>query len=369
MNILTNFPYSPFTRKAGSGQRFLQNVLGLRDLGHQITIWSIEHESLYKWTDRDLEEAKKQGFIVKLTKSWELPDSFLEGIDLCWIVYYNLVDKYRKFEGPKICDNHDLLSCNDQINDLFKDHITKIGFKNTFRYHPEIFEVPKVVNFPISQTELDAYRECNSVVTISRFESERLAKHGIKTQYIPYFPAELLKEKPADVEKGKPGFCGSTNLNNLFANDLLGEIVLPKIRLKDNTFSMQVLGEIKDYGFKYPYIDYRGYRDDLGDSYRSFSFGLVPQYYGTGSRIKTLEMLSLGIPCVAFSCLTDDAPIIPGETGFSCAFIDEFVDSCIVLNKEVGLRRQMGINAREVMFHWYSEEQHKKDLEKVINAN
>lgn len=362
MNILTNFPYSPFTRKAGSGQRFLQNILGLRDLGHQVTIWSIDHESKYKWLPADLEIAKREGFKVLLTRSWELPPEFLEGVDLVWAIYYNFVSLFQEFEGPLICDSHDLLTCNEQINELFKQKLTKIGTKNTFRYHPEIFEHP-VAPFPILEDELNAYRLCNLVVTISKEETERLEKCGITAKWIPY---SNFEELPLASRTELPIFGGSANLNNLFGNDYLGEILVPKIRLRQTNFEVQILGEVSDMCFKYPFHKYWGYQSEPDRVYTFSSFGIFPLVYGTGSSVKLMEMLGRGLPVVAFRQRIGDAPLT-NETGRPCENVDEFVESSIELWNDHSLRIKLGDNAQEAARNFYSVEKHKQDLEDIIN--
>ena len=142
MRILTNFPYSPFTNKTGSSQRFLQNIRGLQELGHDITIWSIStipDDSSLRWKVEDLEIGHDEGFTVKLTDGWNLPSHFLKRIDGVWINYYNRIDCFYEFDGPKWCDQHDLLTIHSQINNFLKIHLGEINGKKTFQRNRGIY--------------------------------------------------------------------------------------------------------------------------------------------------------------------------------------------------------------------------------------
>lgn len=362
MKILSNFPYSPFTRKAGSGQRFLQQILGLRDLGHQVKIWSIVHESKYKWTEKDIKLAYESGFEVLLTDDWVLPDEATENIDLAWVNYYLMVEKFGNFAGPICIDQHDLLSCNDQLHDLFSEHMQKVGYKNTYRNSPEIFKPQLVPNFPISEQELEVYRKASGTVAISRKEQKRLIANGINCYYIPSFCFEKVERS---TNQGLPIYTGSDNLNNLFANDYLGEVLLPRIRMKCD-MEVQILGEMGDRCFHYPGIKYWGYQQDQEVIYKYTSFGLNTLRISTGQKIKMMDYLARGLPVIAFKDQIDDSPIIYGETGFPVKDVEEFCDQSIVLHKDARLRRRMGDNAVEAMKQFYSKDRFMKDLEQVV---
>jgi glycosyltransferase involved in cell wall biosynthesis len=344
--------------------------MGLRDLGHKITIWSIEQDSPYKWTSKNLDTASTLGFTVKLTPNWVTLPS-LDSIDLIWCAYYNFVEKFVKAGiAPIICDNFDLLSIHQQINEIYKKSISNIGNKTSFRGNPGIFSYPNQT-YEISTAEIDAYSHCQTVVTISKHETQRLKNHEIRTCYIPYFPEAGSNSDKLDIKtySNKPTFCGSANIINLFAHDFLGEILIPGIRLKCPDFELDVMGDISDMCLHYPFCDYKGYLEDESEIYRPSAFGISSAIHGTGQKIKLIEWMVSGLAVVSFTAQRDDAPIISGETGFSCANLDEFYDACQILWKDRNLCQEMGRNAREAVLAMYSKEKHLADLEKCLTVS
>lgn len=355
MKILSNFPYSPFTRTTGANRRFLQQIECLRILGHDVTIWSVPpSKKEYAWNTEDLNIAEDLGFKIKLTDTWELPYHFHKNIDAAWINYYTYIDTFDRFEGPKICETYDLLSCNQQLTAWFENYIT--GKEGKQQFSPDIFEaIPP--RLEIAHEELRAYRKCKKVVAISKAETNKLREHGIKTAFIPF----RAEQSRISERIAPPCFIGSGNLFNLYGHDLLAHL-MPAITLRQPGFKVNVIGEVSDMVVPSPDIWYESYKPT---SPLAFSiFGLNPIKYSTGLKIKLVDMMAVGLATVTFE--SDGLPINK-DTGFICNSNQEFVNACVILWNDVKLRNRMGDNARDAIFSHYGVADHLKDIEEVLN--
>lgn len=365
MRILANFPYSPFTNKTGSGQRFLQNIRGLRDLGHQVTIWSIssiDKNSSHRWKVEDLLLAEDEGFKVELTDSWELPQHLLRKIDLVWCNYYHCVDLFDQFDGPIVTEMHDLLSVHAQQASFLESHLIEVDGKKKFKDH-SLFNPKEVHIFPVDLAEIRAYKKCKCVVAISSSEHKILESVGVRSKYVPY---QDFTEYPLSERTGPPIFVGTKNIFNLFAVEYLGELIVPSVRSRCFDFEAQIVGEISQDVHPFVNLRFRPYCSSIEEVFRNSSFGLCPMLFATGTQIKLIEMMKHGLPIVTFNCRVGDLPIIYNETGFPCFSMEEFVDSCVRLWQSRSLRIRLGNNAQEAMTAMYSKNDHLKDLENIL---
>lgn len=358
MRLLTNFPYSPFGRSAGSTQRFLQIILGLRELGHEITLWSFKNPSGYQWADADLEAAAGYGIKVVLTPRGEpFESSTLDGIDFVWGVYFHYLRYYNDFNGPKICDTHDILTPNFQIDEYFENYLSKEG--DIFAFDRDIFEKEPIhTEFPIREEELEVYRKTHAVM-ISLREQERLAQKKIKSTYIPFIPPIAGQSN----HSGKPIYLASAHLNNIYGNDLLGIKLLPKMRLRA-PIEFNVVGELKDVCRQFPAIAYQGYTE-TNEELLTAPFGISPLFYGTGFQLKVLTYMAHGVPPIIFKPRSE----LPLEHNVNCLVAetyDDFCDYCVELWNDIELCKKLGKAAQETVRNYYTHEQMLVDLEKVI---
>ena len=361
MKILSNFPYSPFGRSAGSTQRFNQIILGLRELGHDIRLWSFKNPSGYQWDDTDLDRATKLGIEVVLTERGKFDPRVLDGVDFVCGVYFHYMKFYEQFNGPKCVETADLLTCNFQIDEAFGDSLSKEG--DIFCFSRDSFaKEPKYTEYPIRDEELEVYRKYRAIM-ISIREQERLAKKGIKSTYIPYIPT--IPNQTSDYS-GNPCYLASAHLNNIYGNDLLGIRLLPMMRLK-SPIEFNTVGEVKDVCRKFPGINYKGYtsyQDDL----LTATFGISPLFYGTGYQLKISTYMAYGVPPIIFSPRQEK----PLEHDVNCLVADtyeEFSDHCVRLWSNRNEAKRLGTNARETMKSYYTHEQMLNSLQEIIDTS
>lgn len=362
MKLLTNFPYSPFGRSAGSTQRFLQIILTLRELGHEIRLWSFTHPSGYQWESSDLERAQKLGIEIILIERGKFESSILNGVDAIWGIYFHYMKFYEEFHGPKIIDAHDILTPNFKIDKHFGHFLSKDG--DIFAFDRAIFDKPiSCTEFPIDEEELEVYRKYHPIM-ISLREQEKLAQKGIRSTYIPYIPK--LPPKTSDYS-GLPLTLCSAHLNNLYANDFLGTTLLPKIRLSAHNFEINSLGEIDTICRHFPAINYLGYReDDL--VLRTARFGIWNSKFGTGAQIKLYTYAAYGLPIVCFRERAEPF-MVHGTNSLIADSQEEFIAYCVFLWKDVELCHQLGQNARESVESFYTKDRLLNDLNTVVQEH
>jgi glycosyltransferase involved in cell wall biosynthesis len=58
----------------------------------------------------------------------------------------------------------------------------------------------------------------------------------------------------------------------------------------------------------FPYVDYRGYVEDLADACAGVAAGVVPVWAGAGVKLKTLTLMALGVPLVATPVALEGIP-------------------------------------------------------------
>jgi glycosyltransferase involved in cell wall biosynthesis len=75
-------------------------------------------------------------------------------------------------------------------------------------------------------------------------------------------------------------------------------------KLRSGGFTLRLVGagatdRQVDFLREFPYVDYRGYVDELADACHGVAFGVVPVWAGAGVKLKTLTLMGLGVPIVA----------------------------------------------------------------------
>ena len=58
----------------------------------------------------------------------------------------------------------------------------------------------------------------------------------------------------------------------------------------------------------YPYVDYRGYVEQLADACAGVAAAVVPVWAGAGVKLKTLTLMSLGVPVIATPVALEGIP-------------------------------------------------------------
>jgi glycosyltransferase involved in cell wall biosynthesis len=84
-------------------------------------------------------------------------------------------------------------------------------------------------------------------------------------------------------------------------------------QLRDGGYTVRVVGADAsprqvELLSSYPYVDYRGYVEHLADACAGVAAGVVPVWAGAGVKLKTLTLMSLGVPLIATPVALEGIP-------------------------------------------------------------
>lgn len=100
----------------------------------------------------------------------------------------------------------------------------------------------------------------------------------------------------------------------------------------------------------HPYVDYWGYVDDLRVAFDGSAAGVVPIWSGAGVKLKTLTMLSYGVPVFATEVAMEGIPL--DAACFVSNDIDEIVNGLIDADESLSI--EAGRRGREIVARDYS---------------
>lgn len=162
-------------------------------------------------------------------------------------------------------------------------------------------------------------------------------------------------------------FVGSLGYSpNARALGWMSEQLVPALeRLGVESFELAVCGAgLVDGADLHPRLSVRGYVDDLGEVYADSDVALVPLTYGSGTPLKLLEAMALGVPVVATSFA---AAAIGAEHGQHLLVADDADGTarcCIMLKRDPGLRRKLTAAAGRLIKARFSADA----LDAAVNA-
>ena len=121
-------------------------------------------------------------------------------------------------------------------------------------------------------------------------------------------------------------------------------------RLRAEPFELAVCGAgLVDGRDLHPRLAVRGYVDDLAQVYAESDVALVPLTYGSGTPLKLLEAMALGVPVVATSFAAAAIGAAHGEHLLIADDADETARCCIALKRDADLRRRLAATASRLV--------------------
>jgi len=164
--------------------------------------------------------------------------------------------------------------------------------------------------------ELAAFRRADACIAIKPEEADYIRAVAPETTVvtIPFTMA------PVDVDLDDPRepvalFVGSDNFPNRDALVWLLTEIWPEVHRQHPEARLRVVGQVaRGYAPPWPAgATTIGVVDDLQTEYRRACVALIPLRVGSGLKVKMIEALASGLPCVATSVGAEGLPTPPAE--------------------------------------------------------
>ena len=220
-------------------------------------------------------------------------------------------------------------------------------------YRKSMVELAKIL-------EIGLLNKCDSVITLSEIDKEKLIEAGVKVPVYSSFAVVNTKKISIDYS-GNPttlSFVGpSMHSPNRLGVKWFLDNCWDDLLKNDSSYKLRIIGnwEIglqKKILAKYRNIEFAGFVNDLAEALAN-TIMIVPITVGSGIRMKILEAACLGIPFVS---TTVGAEGLPFENGKDCLKGDtpeEFVEAVLKMSDK-SLRFEFAKNANALVKEKYS---------------
>jgi glycosyltransferase involved in cell wall biosynthesis len=214
--------------------------------------------------------------------------------------------------------------------------------------------------------ERDICNLADFVITVSEKDRQELNKIGVNRpiKVIPNgvdYSRYQIQNEVRDRMRQKYGiennetvlvFHGTLGYRpNISANNLLMDYIFPKLTKKHRNLKLLLIGSgrsqnIGEKIIELPEIPFNEFPKHLsmGD------IGVVPLTAGSGTRLKIIEYLALGIPTVSTEIGAEGLPVSDGETIIIAKDAkDDFVEKTIKLLNDKQLREKLSRNGKDLV--------------------
>jgi glycosyltransferase involved in cell wall biosynthesis len=393
--VICFFPHNPYPPRSGAHKRCLEILLGLRKLGHEVTLASSTLSSETNW-DMDSIRQLEQDFVAKvyvykpnfldwkliglfnrfykLTKTKAPLASILHtpigmrlwfsglikeispDIILMNYCFWNSLLSHQKLKSTiKIIDTHDLFMVNSQMREMLYPYLPVSPIQ-----HEQINDIILQENFfeqlslHAAPEELQIFDQYDHTIAIAKNEFEIIQKNTSNTK-VSLLP---MTQDPCYLENqyiNPPVFTTGPNIFNIQGYLYFTKRVLPKVLSKIPSFELQVTGACCKEVAPTEGIILSGFIPDLKSVYRQAKFLVCPVFGGTGQQVKIVEAMAHGLPAVALKSAAKMSPIEHGVNGFIAQDAEEFAHYVIQLWQDPALCRQLGTAARAKIATDFSE--------------
>lgn len=206
--------------------------------------------------------------------------------------------------------------------------------------------------------EKHALSRFDTVVAVSERDSDyfhnewaishcRTIPTGVDTDFFQY-------QSPEDASQVV--FCGSMDwMANIDGIEFFHDEVWPFIREKTPAARMKVVGRtppealVRRIASVSPDWEFTGYVDDVREQICGAAAFVIPLRVGGGTRIKAFEAMAMGVPVVSTSIGIEGLPVGDGRHYLRGDKPNEMAGKVTELLKEAALRRQISVNARQLV--------------------
>lgn len=206
--------------------------------------------------------------------------------------------------------------------------------------------------------EISAFRRADVCLAIKTEEADyiRTVAPGCEVALIP-FAAPQIEVDIAAPREASALFVGSDNFPNRDALAWLLERIWPDVRLQRPRAQLRVVGGVgRTYRETWPAgAEAVGVVDDLRAEYRRAAVALIPLRVGSGLKIKTVEALAAGLPCVTTTVGAEGVPH-PPEAAVAIADDAPSFAAAVVAAIDARHRAEPRRAARDYAHREFSEE-------------
>ncbi len=210
----------------------------------------------------------------------------------------------------------------------------------------------------LKRDEMKIYTQAHAVLTLSDADSTWITNNVSKANVI-YFPVSVTVSTESETDYSKIGFfhLGSMNWSpNLEAVHYLVNTLWSNNRL--NNLPLKIAGSFSNQikiNTSSPSFSLVGWVDDATFFMQNSGTLVTPIFSGSGIRIKLLEAMALGVPCVTTKLGASGISIT--HSGLLIAETeDEFVSQLEKLTLSSELREQVGKKSKAYIQQFHSEE-------------
>jgi glycosyltransferase involved in cell wall biosynthesis len=200
--------------------------------------------------------------------------------------------------------------------------------------------------FPISQNDLAAFQ------SLYKHKNFKIVQGLVNTNY--------LKPNPQRVNTSTilltANYSWVHNSNGLkwFLDNVMPILTEKKINFNFNIVGNYIPEWINKYIEIYPQIKPIGLVDDIYEHISNATITISPLLVGSGIRVKILESLACGIPCVSTVIGAEGLDITEQEGLYITDDVNEFADKCILLLDDFELNLSLGKPASELVQNKFS---------------
>jgi tetratricopeptide (TPR) repeat protein len=148
---------------------------------------------------------------------------------------------------------------------------------------------------------------------------------------------------------------------NIDAVLYFAEEILPKIRQHDWTIPFCIAGrdpsaEVRALAESHSYVEIVANPKTMSDIARDCSMAVVPIRLGSGTRIKILHAMAMGLPVISTSLGCEGLTVTDGENILIRDTPQEFAEAVLQVSTNPELRQKLGVNGRQLVEREYDWE-------------
>lgn len=405
--VISFFPHNPWPPRTGAHKRCLEMLVGLKEIGCEVTLLSSTLSSETEWTRSSVEILKAnlvadlhvyegssldwkfktvvRKFYRLLKKNPPVNSSLYSPPGMCrWferifhkispdivIINYAYWDRLLNHRMRKLAvcaiDSHDLLTLHMQMHQALQKFLPTppiIADKIDERILEEdYFEKLGLVTHG---EEFRVYDKYDYTIAISPSEAHIIERNIQKTRVL-LIPMTHEVHRIRNSYSGLPLFPTGPNPFNIQGYLYFVKRVLPKVRKRMPFFSLQVTGSCCEYILGAKDILMSGFIPDLKVVYETARFVVCPVFGGTGQQVKIVEAMAHGVPVIALRAAAEGSPIKHGINGLIAYNAETFADYVVQLWNNNQLCFKLGEAARDTIATEFSRASLLKGLSVIVD--
>ncbi|MEI6807706.1 MAG: glycosyltransferase, partial [bacterium] len=391
MRVLVYFQHKPYPATTGAHIRCQAVLRALRELRHEVTLFSSNLLTDTSWTAESVAEVEET-FGIRVVIHRGTPDDTLYCAAIRWddlprkqwgdfappamkAAFVELARDWHPdaviinytFFGNLICDpvfsrclkimeSLDMFSLNGQMQRAFL-HLLPGRPIHADRVCSQLLDQTFLSDLDLSVWP-EEYAVCDQfdvTTAVSRNETEGIAAHTSNTQAV-WAPITAESRELSNTYGGNPVYMAAINALNVQGYLYFARKVLPLIQSRKADFMLDAVGACSTIMDEVAGIRNLGYVPSLDALYRDAAFAICPLIGATGQQIKVIEAMAYGVPAVVLRNVAASSPVIHGVNGFIADTPEEMAGYCLRLRADQQLCRSFGNAARGIVARDWSQQ-------------